>query len=111
LGEKDTATQELSKHLAVCCSASDRSWQANIARFLIGELSEAEFLKASEIPDNLKIEQQRAEACFYAGEKRLINGDSKAAAGFFQECMAFSRKDSSIGQAAKAELGFLSRFE
>jgi Tfp pilus assembly protein PilF len=107
LGEQMTATQELQLYLQKRHARSPDDWPLIIARFLTGELSEPELLHAAECPNIKTSDGRHCEAWFYAGSKRLINGDALSATADFNQCLAANSKNFTEYRSAKAELKFL----
>jgi len=103
-GEKEAATKELQAYLNSRKSAGAEDWVLKVGSFLAGQLTEAELFKAAESPDKKKSAEQHCEACFYAGTKRLIDGDKLAATTFFEKCLATEVKEFIEYTYAAAEL-------
>lgn len=64
------------------------------ARYLLGELAEEDYLHGLDT----------CEGWFYAGTKRLLDGDRKGAAELFRKCVAKGAKESVDYKSAAAEL-------
>ncbi len=107
LGERDEATSELKQYLLVRTIGKPNDWPSTIARFLTGDVSENDFLKAAESGDEKQTRNQRCEAYFYVGTLRLINGDKSTAADYFKKCLDTGVKDFYEYRSAAAELQFL----
>ena len=99
LGDKEAADKDLRAFVEKSRSLDD--WPAKIARFLSGQLSEPDFLKASSNAT------QRCQACFYAASKRLLQGRPSAATNLLAQCLATGAKTLPEYQSAAAELTFL----
>jgi len=70
-------------------------------------LSEAELFLAAQSPNKKKSDGHHCEAWFYAGSKRLIDGDALSATADFNQCLAANVKNFSEDLSARAELKFL----
>jgi len=106
LGERDAATRELAQFLK---GRKADDWPRKIMRFLIGELPEAEFLKAAE-SENAKTDGERkCEATFYVGSRSLIDGDKDKAKEYFQQCLDTGVKTFAEYRSASAELTALEK--
>ncbi|MGH7982195.1 MAG: tetratricopeptide repeat protein [Candidatus Udaeobacter sp.] len=99
LGEREAANKEFATHF----SAEPGSWLSKVKRYLLGDLSESEFLAA--VSPDLKISPgQRCKGWFYAGMKNLLDGNKTAAAEFFKKCVATGQRSVVEHAFAKAEL-------
>ena len=87
-GETAAATQELATYLQYRINGKAGDWPGTVGRFLAGQLSEDDFLKAAENPNPQTSREQHCEAWFYIGSKRLIAGDTATAADDFKKCLA-----------------------
>ena len=90
LGEKEEATRELKAVIKERENDRNCDWELCVARFLAGDVTESNLLvKANEtITRPTDVLSQQCEAFYYAGMKRLLDGDKSAAAGFFEKCVA-----------------------
>jgi len=77
-------------------------WAAQIARFLAGELDEPGFFKAAKTRTKTRKPEQLCEGWFYAGAKRLIDGDKAEAAEYFEKSVGTGEKDYYEYQSAAA---------
>jgi len=100
LGERGAADKELAAHF----TAESGSWPSKIQAYLLGKLSESEFLTTTLSPSGKVDPGQRCEAWFYAGMKNLLAGDKSAATEFFKKCAATGQRSVSEYAFAKAEL-------
>ena len=107
LGERDAATKELRDYLDQRKTGKPDDWLAQMSRFLAGQLTEADFLKAADSADKRKDTEQHCGAWFYAGTVRLIAGDKAAAKDYFEKCLATGAKTLAEYLSAEAELKFL----
>ncbi len=64
-----------------------------IAGFLLGRVSEADLLAAASSPDAKQDQGQHCEAWYFAGMKRLLDGDKTTAIDYFHRCVATRDKD------------------
>ena len=71
-------------------------WDAKTGNFLLGRISEDEFLTA--------LSDDPADAWFYAGMKRLLENDRASAAEDFRKSMAAGKRNAQQYQIAAAEL-------
>jgi tetratricopeptide (TPR) repeat protein len=103
-GDKDAAHAELSAYFDKRKKFEIAGRQTKIIEFLLGRITEAEFLSADD-PSNADIDiGQQCEFWFYAGMKQELAGDKKAAVIFFRKCIATQKTESFYYQCAKAEL-------
>ncbi len=107
LGEQDAATKELQTYLDSRKTGTSDDWPAKVVRFIAGQLSEPDFFKAAENTDKKTNKEQHCEAYFYAGSKRLIEGDKTTANDYFEKCLATECKEIDEYNSAAAELKFL----
>ncbi|HXI83278.1 MAG TPA: tetratricopeptide repeat protein [Verrucomicrobiae bacterium] len=107
LGERNEATEELKQYLLRRTVGKPNDWPSTIARFLTGDVSESDFLKAADSGDEKQTRNQRCDAYFYAGTLRLIDGDKSTAADYFNKCLETGAKDHYEYQSAAAEVQFL----
>ncbi len=109
LGEQPAATKELQAYLDNRKSGTASDWAPNIARLLVGQLTEPNFFIAAENLDQQIKKKQYCEAYFFAGSKRLIEGDKTTATDYFKKSMATECKDIDEYNSAAAELKFLEK--
>jgi len=84
-------------------------WGSKVANFLFAKISEAEFLTAAASTD-VNIERaKRCQAFFYAGMKRLLDGDKSTAADYFRKCLATEVNDTAHYEFAQSELRALTQ--
>jgi lipoprotein NlpI len=70
----------------------------------LGQLSESEFLKAANNDSPKKDKEQHCEAYYYAGERRVVDGDVVSALGLFQKCIETGEKTFQEFRSARSEL-------
>jgi tetratricopeptide (TPR) repeat protein len=104
LGERIAATDELKQYLLSRTTGKPGDWPQTIARFLTGDISESDFLKAADSGDEKHLRNQKCEAYFYAGTLRLIDGDKFTAADYFTKCLETGATRNYEYQSAAAEL-------
>jgi lipoprotein NlpI len=103
-GEQVAADQELGAWFGPGQKGKAGRWERNIGAFLLGRMSEADFLGAARRGHD---SGRQCEAWFYAGMKRRLSGDTAAARDYFQKCLATDRKDHDEYNFAAAELKLL----
>jgi len=80
------ANQELKDYLLARQDGAD-DWPVQVGHFLIGQLSQDDFLKAADSTDVKKNREQHCEVYFYIAIKHLLAGDRVAAKSSFQQCV------------------------
>jgi lipoprotein NlpI len=103
----DAATVELKAYLDNRKTGKPNDWPSKVGRFLAGQLTESDFLKAAEDTNPRTDQEQHCEAYFYAGSKRLIEDDKTTATDYFKKCLATDVKHFEEYQSADAEMKFL----
>jgi hypothetical protein len=106
-GEKEAATQELVSYLNNRKAQNPTDWPLQVGRFLAGQITEADFLKAAADANTKADREQHCEAYFYAGSKRLIENDKTGAADFFKKCLGTGVTTFEEYHSAEAELRVL----
>ncbi|HTV41791.1 MAG TPA: aspartyl protease family protein [Candidatus Sulfotelmatobacter sp.] len=106
LGKVQTANTELRNWLSGGAAENTNDWTCEVARFLAGQLSEADFLNAAKA-DGKKDEERYCEAYYYIGAKRLIARDKAGAAAEFRKCLATGVQNFNEYRFAQAELQML----
>ena len=107
LGEKEAATQELAAYLENRKTGKPDDWPSKVGRYLAGQLSESDFLKAADDPNLQTAKEQHCEAYFYVGSKHLIENDKMAAVDYFKKCLTTNVTDFEEYTSAASELLFL----
>jgi len=107
LGEKEAATRELAAYLDRRKAQSPDDWPSKVGRFLAGQLSEGDFLKAADDPKPQTAKEQHCEAYFYAGSKHLIENDKMTAVDYFKKCLTTNVTNFEEYTSASSELFFL----
>jgi lipoprotein NlpI len=101
--ERDRAGEVLRAILAQRGGAPPDGWSPRIASFLLGELTEEEFL-ALVSPTNGGTPGQQCEAYFYAGSLRRLDGDHETAEAYFSAALATQVRNYYEYYSANAEL-------
>jgi lipoprotein NlpI len=111
MGERDEATKELIAAMKARENDDGREWQLCVGRFLAGDLTETNFFsQASETAARpTDVPGQQCEADYYAGMKRLLDGDKSAAIDLLGKCVASGQDNYSEYFSAKAELAELKK--
>jgi tetratricopeptide (TPR) repeat protein len=110
LGEKEFATKELQTFLDNRIG-SQEDWPAKVAKFLLGRTPESDFLQTAAHSEKPIEKGQICEAYFYAGAKRLAEGDKPAARSYFNKSVATGCTNDTEFDSAMAELKLLDRTE
>jgi tetratricopeptide (TPR) repeat protein len=100
-GEAEAATGELREYWNFRKIGTGDDWQSKISNFLTGQLNEADLFNAA------RAGEQHCAAYFYAGSKRLIEGDKATATDYFEKCLSTDEKTLCEYDSAAAELKFL----
>jgi len=104
LGETEAATRELAAYLENRKTGTPDDWPSKVGRFLAGQLSESDFLKAADDPSLQTSKEQHCEAYFYVGSKHLIENDKMAAVDYFKKCLTTNLTDFEEYTSAASEL-------
>jgi hypothetical protein len=107
LGETEAATKELQAYLEHRKVQQPPDWTLQVGRFLTGQLSESDLLKAADNANDQTSREQHCEAYFYAGMKRLIENDKATAVDYLNKCLATKVETFEEYTSAKADLRFL----
>jgi lipoprotein NlpI len=100
----EAANSELKEYLERRKPRDGNDWPLQIGRYLTGKLTETDFLEAANSPNQQTAKEQRCEACYYVGSKRLVEGDHTGAAEYFKKCTATNLTDFEEYQSAASEL-------
>ena len=96
LGDKKIATDDLANYWERAQKRNPNDWPSMVERFLTGQMDERELFcrrvmtRPPPIPGP---DANNARPIFYAGEKRLIDGDNPVAQRYFKNCLATGEKD------------------
>ena len=82
-------------------------WPRTVGRFLVGKLTETDFMALAGQADPKIANEQQCEACYYAGMLRHLQSDDAGARYLFQRCMATGVDIFSEFGFARTELGRL----
>jgi lipoprotein NlpI len=104
LGRTDEATSGLSTYLSHRQGPAASVWVTNVANFLIGKLTEDDFIASANAAEPWINEEHHCEAWYYTGMKRLLAGDKKTASDYFTRCLATNRTRFVEYVLARAEL-------
>jgi len=85
------------------------SFYTEIDNFLLGKMSEQDLLAAADSLEEKKGTKPQCEAWYYAGLKRLLNGDGAGAAEALRKAVATGEKTTNEYDFAEAELKDLGR--
>jgi tetratricopeptide (TPR) repeat protein len=108
-GQSAEANRELASYLGGWRNPSEADWASKIARFLLDQISESEFLAGAASSDAERDRAQHCEAWYYAGMKRLFAGDKKAATDCFDKCLGTQENSFDEYLLARAELKSLEK--
>ena len=108
LGEKEAADRGLSGFVADHPEQAG-SFYTEIDNFLLGKMSEKDLLAAADSVEEKKGVEPQCEAWYYAGLKRLLNGDKAGATEAFRKAVATAEKATNEYDFAEAELKDLGR--
>ena len=101
---EEAATKELAVYLKNRKAQGPPDWPLQAGRFLAGQISEADLLKAAADANTKTDKEQHCEAYFYAGSKRLIENDQRGGVDFFKKCLGTGVTNFEEFQSAEAEL-------
>jgi lipoprotein NlpI len=108
LGEKKAADSGLSSFVANHPEQAN-PFYAKLDDFLLGKISEQDLLAVADSAEEDKRSEQQCEAWYYAGLKRLLNGDKAHATEAFRKAVATEGKTTNEYDFAGAELKDLGR--
>jgi len=88
-GKEADASRELETYLQSAQGSKTNDWEASVARFFSGSLTESNFLDQATTTARRPsaIREQVCESLYYAGMKHKIAGDKHGALEFFQRCV------------------------
>jgi len=105
VGDRARATRELTDVIRVRTAAhADALGDGRSRIFLVGDLTEADLLKAAHAADPEVTRGQECEAYFYSGWVRLMSGDASGARDAFTKSVATDKKTFWEWTSAAAEL-------
>jgi tetratricopeptide (TPR) repeat protein len=105
-GEMTDANMELETYLKSPQGAKAEEWEKCIARFLLGNLTESNFLSQATTTAKRPsaVSGQVCDSLYYAGMKRKLAGDKQGAVAFFQKCLDTTNDNSFAYMNAKVEM-------
>jgi tetratricopeptide (TPR) repeat protein len=106
-GDRTGADQELSSWLDAQSMEKAARWEAKQASFLVGRISEEEFLANLGSAEANGGAEDRCRALYFVGMKKLLDGDKSGAAEGFRKCLATGEKTRMSYLYAQAELKVL----
>jgi serine/threonine-protein kinase len=104
LGKRQAADEELASWLDMPSQRNSRSWISMHARFLLGRISDKELLASVDPAGEGRVGDDLCRTLYHVGVKKLLDGDSAAAAETFRQCLATGEKDQVSCHFAQAEL-------
>lgn len=104
---KVDADQDLREYLESEPDGIKNDWLSTVGKYLLGQMSEADFLAASFSVDLQQFHDYQCEAWYYAGMKRLHAGDKDDASRYFHKCVTINQQNSAEYTLARAELKVL----
>lgn len=91
-------------NFATTLASFQQGWVKTIGRFLARELDERALLAAAEKSDGESVAEQKSDAFYYVGARRLSEGDKAGARVWFKKCRAAGMKNDDEYHFAGAEL-------
>ena len=104
---KTDPDQELSDALTNNWNSSADEMISKTASFLLGRVTETDYLAGAASPDAKTDQGQHCQAWYFTGMKRLLTGDRKGALDVFHQCLATGQKDAYEYMLAQGELQVL----
>lgn len=98
------ATGDLNAHFARRIDPPPAPWSLRIASFLGDSVPEGEFLAEVDGPAPHASPEKACEAWYFAGQKRLANGDRAGARAAFEKAVGSGAKGISAWSASRSEL-------
>ncbi len=93
LNQTDIANKELLNWVALGGDETKDAFQSVVGRFLAGTGSEGELFNAANVVPDAEKDRILCDAWFYAGIKRLLDGDEATAEGYFTQCLQTDEED------------------
>jgi tetratricopeptide (TPR) repeat protein len=100
-GRKADADPQLSSEMANSLEY-DWDWHGNIAKFLLGQITEADFINKASSSEAKKT--GISQAWYYAGIKQLLAGNKSVATEDFKKCLAANPNDERTAFFAREEV-------
>jgi lipoprotein NlpI len=79
-------------------------WSRDIAQFFLGEIGERDLLSIGAAGSDRRAQELQCTAYFYAGMKRVLEGDYAKARQYFRKCLELDVPTVAEFQSAQAEL-------
>jgi lipoprotein NlpI len=108
LGEREPATQDLKAWLLLR-KGPPNDPAARVAAYLTGTLDERTFLNAADTEIGAGTKGRRCQAYYFAGEKRLLDGDRVLARDLFKKAVATEARNWRDYGSAASELSFMEK--
>lgn len=106
---RGTADEELSTSLLNDWNSPPEDLSSKIAGFLLGHINESELIADAASPDPSREPGQYCKVWYFAGMKRLFNGDMNTAITYFQKSLATNQRDVCEYIFSRAQLQALGR--
>jgi tetratricopeptide (TPR) repeat protein len=106
-GDVDAASRELKDYIKARPGAGD-DWLTTQSNYLIGQMSEADFIAAVDLLDGKKDGVKKGNAWFFVGMKRLAGSDKAGAADAFRKSLSTGSRMTVTWQIVEAEIRALS---
>ena len=103
-GETNEANLELSAYLDTHTNGTPRNWEVQIAKFLLDQISEADFSAAVGTTNE---ECERSQFWYYAAMKQLLAGDKVKAADYFRKSRSTETRPYAVAISSQIELSAL----
>jgi tetratricopeptide (TPR) repeat protein len=103
-GKAADTDQDLAQALENAWNSPADDVTSKTASFLLGRMTEGDYLSATGSPDLKTDQSQHCEAWYFAGMKRLLMGDKATAIDYFHRCLATGKTDFCEYILAQAEL-------
>ena len=104
----EVSTQQMAAYLKFRQAQNPVDWPLPIGRFLAGQITEDDLLKASAVDAPQADGVRYCQTYFYAGSKRLIENDRAGAVKLFKKCVGTGMTELYEYHSAEAELKALS---
>jgi hypothetical protein len=84
--QQDSASgPKLSDRIDLSAVAAQSDWTSKVAAFFLEQINETDFLTAAASSDKETNRAQHCQAWYYAGMRRLLDGDKIAAIDYFEK--------------------------
>lgn len=102
-GETAEARAELSTHFSGRTNRLPPSWEWQIAGFLVGQVSEADFLATANAAGGSESERRSSQFWYYKAMRQLLAGDEAKASEFFREALSTKARPYAVLISAEAQ--------